>query len=66
MGRSSAVATMLEEAPSIARPQRVQRATDRLYEHLAGKRPRSPQYYLDLTTCVIMIEPARLTRTART
>src|SRR5215211_7688030 len=47
MGRS-AVAAMLEEAPSVARRHRVERPTHRLYERLAGARPGSAQQRLEL------------------
>jgi hypothetical protein len=47
MGRS-AVAPMLEEAPSIARRHRVEGSAHRFYERIAGTRPGSAQQYLEL------------------
>jgi hypothetical protein len=47
LGRG-AVATVLEEAPSIARRHRVEGSTHRFYERIAGTRPGSAQQRLKL------------------
>ena len=48
MGRSSAVATMLEEASCIALRHRVESPAHRFYERLAATRPDPPQQRLEL------------------